>query len=1215
MGGAEFSFKNNYPRNPGDAVGTLFAGSMESFLYENPLPISDRSSLPYVLAGINQRFSVSPRLPSGNIAKGTVVRSVAVKDGYIPSAVQTKSYFVNPSGTNQYELPVVSLSIEADDLVGYEKGIAVAGQLADQWRADNPEKAYSDGIPIPANFYSKGDDWERPGNIEFFNFPHTSDFSADCGIRIHGASSRIHPRKSFRLYFRSQYGVDQVQANIFEDSPIPHPTGALITEFHRLLLRNSGNKADGTRLFHDGFVQSLTRGLDLDAQAYQPVISFINGEYWGIINLRERQDKYYFATHYDIDPEDVVILSSAYGDEVSTGSPSDLADFSSIVDFAKKNDLAVSANYEFIESKVDLKNLINYFAFNIYIANTDWPHNNMDLWRVRRDENDFSLGSGRDGRWRWIIYDTDFAFSSNTQALETMKRSTGGASSSSLFKALLANEVFRNDFINSFADMINTRFLPEYVGTRVDEMAAQIEGSMSEHIKRWGVYTSDISTLKTFAAARPSYAREMVSDYFGLAGMANITLSCGGEGGHLKINDTELTGETPGVADTPYPWTGAYYKGIPVSVSAIPEAGHRFVGWMVRPTGTPTPEGEPIFYSTDKLISLDLAGDTTVQAVFEALPSSVLPTSIHSWNFEAAGSFLLPSQTIGGASLVVQPGPTTEVLRNTASQDFENAHLRVNNPLGAEIIIGAPTLGHQYIRVEYETRRSGQGAGDHMVEYTTDGVAWTVLQTYPVLDAAPQKQSLDFTEIPAAGDNPDFALRITFSLGAGGTAGNNRFDNIVVSGVPIPGAPVVNQEAVPVAPLLAGQNLQVGLTNLFTVTNPSAVNFSATSSAPSVASVAIQDEVLTITPHAAGEVTVTVTADDGDFDPVNASFTLLVYPAAHHLAASPFAFTAWAADAPAMTYPDHMLFLQSEVNDPGLATSLDRAYQIPLADAATPADAEFPYAASSRTRINGLDENGIAFINTGRGRDVGAALVALDTTSVERATVAFTAGTLTPNVRVYAIRLQYRVGSEGEFADVTDAEGQPVEYVRNATGGHALDIGPLELPPEAMGQPYVQLLWRYYFVSGGSGARAQLRLDNISIAAVVPSGFDAWQMSQYPDEAERLLKGGEMMDSDGSGIVNLMRYALGLSRDTQAAPYLPALEYGAGGWAYSFPVDASVDDIRYRVTESTDLNDWSTVLWDSDLHEFADLIQDGWLVIPVDSNAAKKFYRLEIERK
>ena len=147
-----------------------------------------------------------------------------------------------------------------------------------------------------------------------------------------------------------------------------------------------------------------------------------------------------------------------------------------------------------------------------------------------------------------------------------------------------------------------------------------------------------------------------------------------------------------------------------------------------------------------------------------------------------------------------------------------------------------------------------------------------------------------------------------------------------------------------------------------------------------------------------------------------------------------------------------------------------------------PGGSQFPYAASSRTRINGLGENGIAFINTGRGRDVGAALVAIDTADVGEAVVSFTAGTVTPNVRIYAIRLQYRVGSEGEFADVTNAEGQPVEYVRNATGGHTLDIGPVELPPEAMGQPYVQLLWRYYFVSGASGARAQLRLDNITVA-------------------------------------------------------------------------------------------------------------------------------------
>lgn len=489
--------------------------------------------------------------------------------------------------------------------------------------------------------------------------------------------------------------------------------------------------------------------------------------------------------------------------------------------------------------------------------------------------------------------------------------------------------------------------------------------------------------------------------------------------------------------------------------------------------------------------------------------SAELPAGapIHSWNFEGAANFLQPSQTAGGAGLTVQPGPQTEVVRNTASQDFDSAHLRINNPLGAEVVLGIPTSGYQYIRVEYDTRRSGSGAGEQTVEYTTDGETWTVLQTYPVFDAAPQRQSFNFANIPAVDNNPDFALRITFALGSGGTAGNNRFDNIVVSGTPVPGAPVVNPGALPSAPLVAGQSLQLDLAEVFTDGDSADLDFSASSSAGSVATVAVQDGVLTVTPLAPGEVGITVTASDGQFDPVSTTFTLLVYPAAHDLAASPFTFTGWGAGEPAMTYPEHMIFLQSGMDDPGLTTTLGRAYQIPLADAAAAVDAEFPYAASSRTRINGLGVNGIAFINTGRGRDVGAALVALDTTGVGEAAVTFTAGTVTPNVRLYAIRLQYRVGTTGDFTDVTDAGGQPVEYVRNAAAGHAVEIGPVELPSEALGQSCVQLLWRYHFVSGASGARAQLRLDNITVAAasgqevaglVIDAGALIWAQTGQP---------------------------------------------------------------------------------------------------------------------
>jgi hypothetical protein len=103
----------------------------------------------------------------------------------------------------------------------------------------------------------------------------------------------------------------------------------------------------------------------------------------------------------------------------------------------------------------------------------------------------------------------------------------------------------------------------------------------------------------------------------------------------------------------------------------------------------------------------------------------------------------------------------------------------------------------------------------------------------------------------------------------------------------------------------------------------------------------------------------------------------------------------------------------------------------------------------------------------------------VDTTGLDSAAVRWLGGTLEPNVRRYAIRLQYRIGWTGAFLDVLSG-GQPVEYLVQDKG-HTEILGPIALPVEALEQPYVQLLWRYYHVDGDSGARAQLRLDDILI--------------------------------------------------------------------------------------------------------------------------------------
>jgi hypothetical protein len=164
--------------------------------------------------------------------------------------------------------------------------------------------------------------------------------------------------------------------------------------------------------------------------------------------------------------------------------------------------------------------------------------------------------------------------------------------------------------------------------------------------------------------------------------------------------------------------------------------------------------------------------------------------AIHRWDFEHPSNFLSPSFTLGGGTLSVMPGDSTEILRNSAAQGFDSAHLRINEPLGATVHMALPTTGFQHVQIAYETRRSGQGAGSHTVAYTTNGFDWNELATYAVENDDPQFQSFSLANVEAANHNADFAVRIGFSQAAGGMAGNNRFDNITLTGVALPHLPM-----------------------------------------------------------------------------------------------------------------------------------------------------------------------------------------------------------------------------------------------------------------------------------------------------------------------------------------------------------------------------------------------------------------------------------------
>ncbi len=252
--------------------------------------------------------------------------------------------------------------------------------------------------------------------------------------------------------------------------------------------------------------------------------------------------------------------------------------------------------------------LMSEEACEIYCCNTDWPGNNLGLWRLRTA---FAPNApyGHDGRWRWLLYDTDHGFGQssnvNTDMMNQARRSSRGVCQPH-FDRLLANADFRARFVNRFADLLNTAFVPARVHRIIDETAALVESEMPRHIARWGrmgsfaAWQTRINGLKTFASGRPAPALTNLVNEFGLGGTARLTVARSNGMGRVTVNTVTIDAATPGLANpaAPYPWHGIYFRTVPVTLTAQADPGFTFSHWE-------TADGN----RTDPTLAIILTGD------------------------------------------------------------------------------------------------------------------------------------------------------------------------------------------------------------------------------------------------------------------------------------------------------------------------------------------------------------------------------------------------------------------------------------------------------------------------------------------------------------------------------------------------------------------------------------------------------------------------------
>ncbi len=518
-----------------------------------------------------------------------IIKAKVFANKYAPSKTAVNTYFIDEHFMAldvSERLPVVSISCNSESLSGAE-GI----------------------LSHPLS------DIEKMVNVELFEPDGTNSINQYAGIKVYGNASRTMPQKSLALFARSIYGKGEFNYRFFDDKPFD--------KWETVILRSGGSDWSLT-YFRDALCQALARNsMAIAAQASKHGILYLNGNFYGIIDFKEKINEHYVKMNYGADPDNIDMLS-----DDQTIIYGNAREYNDLRNYLYYNNMSNPVLYEELKRRVDISNYMNLQIAQIYIANIDMFLNSK-FWREKENY----------GKWRWIMYDTDLSFEqrdadsysyceeyartepySNTLTFAASDIGGGGWPylrpwSTEKMVAMLKSPSFRDEFIQTFAVHINTTYKPERVLHMIDSMQNRIREEIPMQIETYGgqdvvfnPYGTHFTTIeewegyvdlmREFAVQRPDYMRSFIQERFTLSGMYNLTVTADDPtNGRFFIQGIEV----------PVDSAGLYFNNVPLSLTVEPSEGYRFVRW----------EGVSGIDSTSENVTLSLSENTTIEAIFE----------------------------------------------------------------------------------------------------------------------------------------------------------------------------------------------------------------------------------------------------------------------------------------------------------------------------------------------------------------------------------------------------------------------------------------------------------------------------------------------------------------------------------------------------------------------------------------------------------------------
>ncbi len=489
--------------------------------YTKEIPIYNNTDESNVYSAVRDITLADYTPPQFNVDKGITVRAAIKTDEGEFGAVVTNSYFVGKEASYYSEMKVISMVTDSDYLFDKDTGAYMIGSKYSKWLNSDEYVQYDAGdVRNVTNYNTKGRETEFPVSIQVFE-DGTAVFSADVGARISGNWSRAHAQKSFRLYSRKEYGTKKMKYSLIEN--LTDVNGNLIESFDKVTLRNGGNDYQELH-FRDALIHDLTKDLAFDVMGAEPCILFVNGEFWGFYMIREKTDGEYIESHYGIPKEDVAVIKNS---DIEEGTEEDLEDFRNFCLWAASADMTDEANYKKLCDSMDIQSLMDYVTVETYINNNDWANGSSNNWMVWHSRTVNPELPKADGKWRFILYDTEFSTGlygndktvCGYDLLNNMSAGDEDFNIPNIVRNLCKNDEFRQTFYVNYLRIMETCFDSKLVDQKTDEYAAAYGDAVKATFARFGMdwaawsFDNEVEQFKYYFNRRPKYAKRFLNTF------------------------------------------------------------------------------------------------------------------------------------------------------------------------------------------------------------------------------------------------------------------------------------------------------------------------------------------------------------------------------------------------------------------------------------------------------------------------------------------------------------------------------------------------------------------------------------------------------------------------------------------------------------------------------------------------------------------------------